>query len=114
MLAFLQRSAFLLYLNAPIVPIFAWLLGERFIGLRTYGAASLAVAGTLLLTYDGGPPNVGDLLSVGAACSSAMFIVRLGHYSLWHDAAGLSAVTLCTLILAAPRSWSLHPSGTSA
>lgn len=90
-----SRSAFLLYLNAPLVPIFAWLMGERLIGLRTYGAASLAVVGTLMLTYDGGPPNMGDMFSVAAAAASAMFIVRLGHFSARiNDAAGLNTVAL--------------------
>ena len=91
-----SRSAFLLYLNAPLVPILSWLMGERFIGLRTFGSASLAVAGTLLLTYDGGPPNFGDLLSFSAAVSSALFIVRLSHHSTQHEATGLSVVSLST------------------
>lgn len=90
-----SRSAFLLYLNAPLVPFFAKLLGERLLGLRSYGAAALAVVGTLLLTYDGASPNIGDLVSVGAAAASAMFIVRLGRHSArYDDAAGLSAITL--------------------
>jgi drug/metabolite transporter (DMT)-like permease len=33
-----SRSAFLLYLNAPLVPIFSWMLGERRIGLRSWGS----------------------------------------------------------------------------
>ena len=106
------RSAFLPYLNAPLVPILAWMLGERFIGLRTCGAASFAVFGTLLLTYDGGPPNFGDSLSVCAAFSSAMFIVRLSSHSALHGAAGLSAVTLsvtaclCWVLVVASVHWS--------
>ena len=88
-----SRSAFLIYLNAPLVPIFSWLLGERTIGLRSVGTTCLAVAGTLLLTYDGGLPNLGDLFCVGAAASSAMFILRLSRHSRRHDITGLTAVT---------------------
>jgi drug/metabolite transporter (DMT)-like permease len=102
-----SRSAFLLYLNAPMVPFLSWALGERYVGLRTHGAALIAVLGTLLLTYDGGPPNLGDLLSVGAAGASAMFIVRLDAHSAMHDAAGLNVAAtsatacLCCVLLAA-------------
>lgn len=89
-----QRSAFLLYLNATIVPVIATLLGEQGIGLRTWACVLVAVAGTLLLVHDGGAPNVGDLWSLGAACASAMFIVRLTHAGRGRNAAMLSAWTL--------------------
>ena len=89
-----SRSAFLLYLNAVLVPFFSCLLGERRIGLRTWVAAIAAVSGTLLLTSDGGPPNVGDVWSLGAAAASAMYIVRLGALAPGCDAPRLSAVTL--------------------
>ena len=72
-----SRSAFLLYLNATIVPVIATILGERDIGIRTWACVLTAVAGTLLLVHDGGEPNIGDLWSFGAACWSAMFIIRL-------------------------------------
>lgn len=92
-----SRSAFLLYLNATFVPVVATLLGEQGIGLRTWLAVFIAVAGTLLLVNDGGSPNVGDLWSVGAAMASAMFIVRLSRVGRSRDPAQLSAVTqFCT------------------
>lgn len=89
-----SRSAFLLYLNATMVPVIATLLGEQGIGLRTWVAVSFAVAGTLMLCNDGGEPNIGDLWSLGAAASSAVFIVRLTHAGKGRDAAELSAATL--------------------
>lgn len=95
-----SRSAFLLYLNAVLVPFFACLLGERRIGLRTWVAAIAAVTGTLLLTYDGGPPNVGDVWSLGAAAASAMYIVRLGALAPGCDAPRLSAATLAITTVA--------------
>ena len=89
-----SRSAFLLYLNAVLVPFFACVLGERRIGLRTWVAAFAAVSGTLLLTYDGGPPNVGDVWSLCAAAASALYIVRLSALSAGVESTRLSAVTL--------------------
>eukprot|EP00908_Phaeocystis_cordata_P005281 Transcript_15758.p1 GENE.Transcript_15758~~Transcript_15758.p1 ORF type:complete len:391 (-),score=126.03 Transcript_15758:805-1977(-) len=89
-----SRSAFLLYLNAVLVPFFACVLGERRVGLRTWVAAFAAVSGTLLLTYDGGPPNVGDVWSLCAAAASALYIVRLSALSAGVESTRLSAVTL--------------------
>ena len=137
-----SRSAFLLYLNAVLVPFIACLMGERNIGLRTWVTAFAAVSGvpqhactctarahalhmhmrartdtdstcacaractarraaralhmpgTLLLTHDGGPPNPGDVFSLGAAAASALYIVRLSALSAGHEAARLSAATL--------------------
>jgi hypothetical protein len=57
-------------------------------------AHALHIAGTLLLTCDGGPPNPGDVFSLGAAAASALYIVRLSALSAGHDAAHLSAATL--------------------
>jgi len=76
-------SAFLLYLNVKFVPLFERLLFGKLIGWRNWASAATAVAGTLLLLVDreGGNFNfsfgVGELLSVAAAMSSAIFIIRL-------------------------------------
>ncbi|CAM9585954.1 unnamed protein product, partial [Phaeothamnion confervicola] len=75
-----SRSAFLLYLNVKakqFVPFFAWVFLGRAIPLVTWASAFAAFAGTALLSYDGTPPNTGDLWSVAAAATSAMFILRL-------------------------------------
>jgi len=72
-----SRSAFLLYLNVKLVPLFAWVFTGRVIQPRTWASAATALAGTCLLANDGAPPNVGDLWSVLAACASAAFILRL-------------------------------------
>ena len=52
------------------------------------------MSGTLLLTHDGGPPNPGDVFSLGAAAASALYIVRLSALSAGHEAARLIAATL--------------------
>ena len=80
-----SRSAFLLYLNVKLVPLLALLLYGRQSPLRTWASAALALCGTALLSYDGGPPNLGDAWSVAAALASASFILRL------EEAAGTAA-----------------------
>ena len=72
-----SRSAFLLYLNVKLVPLIALICYGRQSPPRTWASAALALAGTLLLTNDGSPPNVGDAWSVAAAGASACFILRL-------------------------------------
>lgn len=77
-----SRSAFLLYLNVKLVPIFSCIFFGTVVTGRTWLAAAIAVVGTCLLGYDGGtPPNVGDAWCIAAAAASAMFILRLGAYS---------------------------------
>lgn len=89
-----SRSAFLLYLNVKLVPFFAFVLEGRSISNATWISAFLAFAGTVLLSSDGTPPNVGDLWSVLAAATSAMFILRLEKYSGSCDASRLNSANL--------------------
>lgn len=89
-----SRSAFLLYLNVKLVPFFAFVLEGRSISKATWISAFLAFAGTVLLSSDGTPPNVGDLWSVLAASTSAMFILRLEKYSGSCDASRLNSANL--------------------
>ena len=89
------RSAFLLYLNVKLVPIFAWVLFGAKIEGRTWLSAAIAVVGTCLLGYDGGtPPNIGDAWCVAAAAASAMFILRLGAYTNRFEASELNATSM--------------------
>lgn len=89
-----SRSAFLLYLNVKLVPFFAYVLEGRSISIPTWISAFLAFVGTVLLSSDGTPPNVGDLWSVLAAATSAMFILRLEKYSGRCDASKLNSANL--------------------
>jgi drug/metabolite transporter (DMT)-like permease len=74
-----QRSGFLLYLNVKLVPFFARILLGRSISIATWLSAFVAFCGTALLALDGQSIalNEGDIWSVAAAASSAMFILRL-------------------------------------
>jgi drug/metabolite transporter (DMT)-like permease len=74
------RSAFLLYLNVKLVPVFAFLLLGRKSGWSVWTSAAAAVIGTALLCGDGSPPNIGDAYSLAAAAASAMYILRLEKY----------------------------------
>lgn len=75
-----SRSAFLLYLNIKFVPILALLLYNRKVSSVTWISAALALLGTLLLSTDNGPMNIGDGWSILAALASAMFILRLDAF----------------------------------
>ena len=95
-----SRSAFLLYLNVKLVPVFALLLYGRAVSTKTWLNVAVALAGTALLGYDGGePPNVGDAWSVAAAAASALFILRLEGAARAHDAAPLNAASMSTVAL---------------
>eukprot|EP00741_Cyanophora_paradoxa_P006617 tig00001027_g6402.t1 len=93
-----SRSAFLLYLNVKFVPILGALLFGRRIGLEVWASAAVALSGTLLLAYDGLPPNEGDAWSVLAALVSALFILRLEGFAARHEAAPLNAASLWTTV----------------
>ena len=100
-----QRSGFLLYLNVKLVPFFAKLLYGRSISVGTWVSAFLAFSGTALLTLDRSMGNglfhwnEGDLWTVAAAASSAMFILRLETASTKvPDSAQLNAI--CLLVVA--------------
>lgn len=93
------RSGFLLYLNVKIVPLLAWALYSRTIQPSVWASAALALFGTVLLSYDGSPPVIGDAWSIAAAFASAMFIVQLERASKRVPAAALSAMSLAGVTL---------------
>ena len=85
-----QKSGFLLYLNCKFVPFFAAVLFGRSISTATWLSALVAVVGTALLAVGSSSGlsagsandwNVGDLWSIAAAMTSAMFILRMERAS---------------------------------
>lgn len=95
-----QRSGFLLYLNVKIVPFLAAVTLGRRISLFTWASAAAALLGTCLLGYDGSSLNVGDLWSITAAITSAVFILRMEAASRYvPDSAALNAACLWTVVL---------------
>lgn len=71
-----SRSAFITALNVILVPVILGLIGHR-LALPIWVSAALAIVGVGLLSYDGSPPNIGDLWTLGTAITYALYIVRL-------------------------------------
>eukprot|EP00588_Corethron_pennatum_P014641 CAMPEP_0194269908 /NCGR_PEP_ID=MMETSP0169-20130528/4003_1 /TAXON_ID=218684 /ORGANISM="Corethron pennatum, Strain L29A3" /LENGTH=418 /DNA_ID=CAMNT_0039011755 /DNA_START=237 /DNA_END=1490 /DNA_ORIENTATION=+ len=95
-----QRSGFLLYLNVKIVPFLAAVTLGRRISLLTWASAASAFMGTCMLGYDGSSLNVGDLWSIAAAFTSAVFILRMEAVSRYvPDSAALNAACLWTVVV---------------
>lgn len=94
-----SRSAFLLYLNVKIVPFLAAVIYKRTISPVTWTSAFLALAGTALLSTDGGWPNTGDLWCIGAAVASALYILRLEAHAKLNNVAGINAVAFLTVTI---------------
>lgn len=105
-----SRSAFLLYLNVKLVPLLARVLYGRAIAPLTWVSAGCALLGTVLLTYDGSPPAVGDVFSVAAAAASALFILRTeaAGKAPGVTPAALNAVTLASVAALASVWTALH------
>jgi drug/metabolite transporter (DMT)-like permease len=109
-----QKSGFLLYLNVKFVPLLARILYGREITAVTWVSALTAFTGTALLATSGGGGasefNVGDVWSIAAAVSSAMFILRLEKASLQvSNAASLNASCLWVVTIFAAI-WTILPS----
>jgi len=98
-----QRSGFLLYLNVKFVPFFAKILFGRDISIPTWISAFVAVLGTALLSWEGKSLdfNIGDVWSIAAAATSAMFILRLeAAASQVSDSGALNATCLWVVTIA--------------
>ena len=112
-----SRSGFLLYLNVKLVPFFARVLYGKSISARSWLSALVAFIGTSLLALDnnnGGVGSggsgisstvvstitVGDLWSIAAAATSAIFILRMESASgEVEKSSELNAATLWTVTL---------------
>lgn len=109
-----SRSGFLLYLNVKFVPFLSYLIFGRTIRRGTWISAFVAFCGTALLAFDVGGEDamtttattstmtaaisVGDLWSITAAASSAMFILRMESASkAVPKSSELNAATLWTV-----------------
>ena len=109
-----SRSSFLLYLNVKLVPLLELMVHGHMPSLQTWAAAAVALLGALLLAFDGGAPNLGDLWSLVAATTSACFIITLGSASRSEGAvaAELNATTAaCTAALCSV--WAVADAATS-
>jgi drug/metabolite transporter (DMT)-like permease len=74
-----NRSAFITGLYVIGVPIFYFLLGQS-VRWLFWLAAGMALLGIGLLSYEGAPPNIGDVWTLGTALGYTLYICRLEVY----------------------------------
>ena len=56
--------------------------------------AFLALIGVGILSYDRSPPNIGDLWTLVTACSYALYIIRIEHYTRQFNSFSLAAAQM--------------------
>jgi drug/metabolite transporter (DMT)-like permease len=107
------RSAFITTIFVIFVPILSALEGKRVRAL-VWIAAAVALAGTGLLSFDGGNPNWGDAWALGTAAVWGVYIHRIGAYAQRIPAMPLAAVHIWGVVLFAAVSTvaARHPVGT--
>ncbi|WP_036270059.1 DMT family transporter [Meiothermus rufus] len=93
-----SRSAFITTLYVVILPVLLGLLGHR-LGRSVWWAAGLAIGGVGLLSYDGSPPNQGDVWTLGTALAYALYIWRLERLAPRFPALSLTAVQMWVVAL---------------
>ncbi|MDX2004044.1 MAG: EamA family transporter [Meiothermus sp.] len=98
-----SRSAFITTLYVVILPLMLGILGHR-LGWNIWASAGLAILGVGLLSYDGSPPNAGDLWTLGTAASYALYIWRMEHHAPRFAALPLTGVQML-VVLAGSLVW---------
>ncbi len=93
-----SRSAFITTLYVVILPVLLGLLGHR-LGRSVWWAAGLAIGGVGLLSYDGSPPNQGDVWTLGTALAYALYIWRLERLAPRFPALSLTAAQMLVVAL---------------
>lgn len=91
-----NRSAFLISLNAILVPILGGLMGRQ-LSMRICAAAIVAIAGISFLSWEGGGWGWGDMLTFGCAIGVAIYILTLEVIAPRHPPLSLVAVQLATM-----------------
>lgn len=89
-----NRSAFITSLYVIGVPVVFWILGRSARWLF-WVAAGLALFGVGLLSYEGTPPNLGDLWTLFTALCYTIYIWRLEGYATRFNVLSLSGTQLC-------------------
>jgi drug/metabolite transporter (DMT)-like permease len=109
------RSAFLTSLHVIFVPLFVGILGRRTRAV-IWLAASIALTGVALLSWDGGPPNIGDLWTLACAVAWAAYITRMETFAVKFPTTPLLAAHICGVVIlsAAWLAFEHGPAGFSA
>ncbi|MBD2634210.1 MAG: DMT family transporter [Limnothrix sp.] len=105
------RSAFITALYVVLVPLLTGVAGQRLFP-KVWWAAAIAALGVALLSYDGAPPNIGDLWSVGTAITWSFYIWRMEAYAaraqvLWLSLIQLGITTLAAALWVWGSSWAI-------
>jgi drug/metabolite transporter (DMT)-like permease len=88
-----NRSAFISSLYVIGVPLLARILGHQ-IGKLLWVAAAIALVGVGLLSYDGSPPNLGDIWTLVTALFYTVYIWRVEAHTKQFRVMALSAAQL--------------------
>ncbi len=91
-----SRSAFITTLYVVALPLFMGLLGRR-LQWPIWVGAGLAILGVGLLSYDGSPPNLGDLWTLGTALCFTFYIWRMESHTQRFPALPLTGVQMLTV-----------------
>lgn len=91
-----NRSAFIISLNAILVPILGSFLGRR-VSLRILAAVGIATTGMSILSWEEDGWGWGDLLTFGSAIGIAVYILTLEGIAPRHPILSLVAVQLGTM-----------------
>lgn len=88
-----SRSSFITSLEVVLLPLLLGWLGHR-ISSHNWLAAAVSLCGIGLLSYDGSPPNLGDLWNLGAAVGYTVYTWRMEHYCRWLSPSALAGAHL--------------------
>ncbi len=93
-----NRAAFIISLNAILVPLSGAILGRN-LPTRILVAAGLAVCGIGIMSWEGGGLNQGDWLILGCAIGIAVYILLLEAVTPHHPTLPLVATQLGVMAL---------------
>ena len=94
-----NRAAFIISLNAMLVPLLSGTLLGRKLPTRILIAAGLAVFGIGVMSWEGGGLSYGDVLTFSCAVGIAVYILLLERIAPRHPSRPLTAVQLLVMAL---------------
>ena len=107
-------SGFITGMYVVFTPVMSWLILRRKIQRNSWLAVALATVGLAMLSLRSWSIGLGELLTLGCALVSAVYIVGLGEWSSKYEPYGFSALQIATvaviaLVVAAPSGITLPP-----
>ena len=107
-------SGFITGMYVVFTPIMSWVILRRKIKRNSWLAVALATVGLAMLSLRSWSIGLGELLTLGCALVSEVYIVGLGEWSSKYEPYGFSALQIATvaviaLVVAAPGGITLPP-----